>query len=79
MLFHRPPDSPIVPAVLTEAQAAEYLGLSRATLRRSRMQGSRDKHCPTPPFVRLGRAIRYRKVDLDKFLEAHLVGTGGAR
>ena len=76
MTSHRLPE-PITPAILTEAQTAEYLGLSRATLRRARMQGNREKHCPTPPFVRMGRAIRYRKVDLDQFLETHLVGHRG--
>jgi predicted DNA-binding transcriptional regulator AlpA len=65
--------------VLNEVETAEYLGLSRATLRRARMQGNCDKHCPSPPFVRLGRAIRYRKADLDQFLKEHLVGKGGAR
>lgn len=67
------PEKSVVPAVLNEIEASEYLGLSRATLRRARMEGNRNTHCPTPPFVRLGRAIRYRKVDLDKYLEANLV------
>ena len=64
--------------VLTEEETAQYVGLSRATLRRGRMEGSRDKRCSTPPFLKLGRSVRYRKCDLDHWLQAHLVVQGGA-
>lgn len=59
--------------VLNEAEAASYLGLSRATLRRGRMQGRRAGYCSTPAFIRMGRAIRYLRDDLDKFLAEHRV------
>lgn len=59
----------------TELEAAEYLGLHPTTLRKARMEGHRTKRCPAPPFVRLGRAIRYLRVDLDKFLNQHRVDT----
>lgn len=55
-----------------EAQTAEYLGCSVSWLRKGRMTGQREKS-PTPPFVRLGRSIRYLKGDLDAFLEQHRV------
>jgi predicted DNA-binding transcriptional regulator AlpA len=55
---------------LTESEAAVYLGLSRSTLRQARMSGSRAR-IPPPPFVRLGRTIRYLKDDLDRWLDQH--------
>ncbi len=45
----------------TEA-VATYVGLSPVTLRKWRMTGA------GPRFVRIGRAIRYRKAELDAFL-----------
>ncbi len=56
---------------LTEAEAADYLGVSRSTLRVGRMHGPRQGHMPIPPFVRLGRSIRYLKDDLDRWLEGN--------
>lgn len=59
---------------LDTPQAAEYLGLQKSTLEAWRSRGG------GPRFARLGRAIRYRKVDLDSWVEARLcentVGAG---
>jgi excisionase family DNA binding protein len=57
---------------LTEAQAAAYLGISVSSIRKSRMNGTRDNHLPPPPFVKLGRRVIYREADLHAYLEAHL-------
>ena len=54
---------------LTETQAAEYLGLSIATLRAWRHRGR------GPRFVRFGRAVRYLRADLDEFIGACAVDT----
>lgn len=56
---------------LTEAHAAEYIGMSRSFLRQSRMNGNREGRTPAPPFIKLhpGRSIRYLKDDLDSWLE----------
>ena len=55
----------------TEAQAAEYLSISRSLLRQSRMNGFREGRLSGPPFIRLGsRSIRYLKEDLDQWLES---------
>lgn len=59
--------------VFRECEAAIYLGLSRATLRRGRMEGARAGRCETPPFIRMGRAIRYLQADLDLWLQSHRV------
>lgn len=50
---------------LTEQEAATRLGLTRATLRAWRHRGA------GPPFLRLGRAIRYLASDIDAFLGAN--------
>lgn len=55
----------------TEEEASEYCGMSRSYFRQSRMEGNRRNRTDAPPFVRLGRAIRYLKEDLDQWLEAH--------
>jgi predicted DNA-binding transcriptional regulator AlpA len=51
--------------------AAKYIGMSDIYLRKSRCDGTRYGHTPAPPFVRIGRAIRYDIADLDAFIEAH--------
>lgn len=52
---------------VTEAEAAEKLGVSAAALEKWRLRGT------GPSFVRVGRRIRYRLVELDRFLDAHAV------
>lgn len=44
-------------------EAAAYVGLSKPTLERFRVTGE------GPHFVKLGGAVRYRKEDLDKWIE----------
>jgi excisionase family DNA binding protein len=57
--------------LLTEAQAAEYLGVSRGFLRKSRMDGHRSAHAEAPPYIKTGRMIRYCVDDLDAWIERH--------
>ena len=49
---------------LTTPEAAEILGLRAGTLEAWRVRGG------GPNFLRLGRAIRYRREDLLAFMEA---------
>ena len=63
------PYHPITPVALREPEAAQYLGLSQAFLRASR-RGRGDG----PPYIRVGRAVLYRRADLDAFLAARRVG-----
>lgn len=53
--------------LLTEAQAADHLNLSVRTLQAWRSRGF------GPPFIRAGRAVRYRRADLDRWIEANSV------
>ena len=49
---------------LTEKEAAERLRVSPKTLRNWRSRGER------PDFIKIGRSIRYRPVDITKFEQA---------
>jgi len=55
---------------LSEIETAEYIGMSRSFLRQSRMEGNRDNRTPAPPFIKIGRAVRYLKDDLDNWLNS---------
>lgn len=54
---------------LTEIQTAKYIGMSRSYLRRARVYGNRDLSIPAPPFIKIGRAVRYLREDLDTWLD----------
>ena len=59
--------------LLDEKQAAHYLGISVATLRRYRYRiGNRTDG---PPIIKIGRAVRYARSDLDKFVKAQRAGS----
>lgn len=51
--------------LLTNSQAAAYLGVSAKTL-----PVWRTTHRYGVPFIRIGRLIRYHRRDLDAWLEA---------
>ena len=55
---------------LSEIETAEYIGMSRSFLRQSRMEGNRENRTPAPPFIKIGRAVRYLKDDLDNWLDS---------
>jgi excisionase family DNA binding protein len=53
--------------LLTEVQAAEFLNLSVRTLQSWRVTGSKI------PFVRCGRAVRYKPSDLQAWIKSNTV------
>jgi predicted DNA-binding transcriptional regulator AlpA len=55
----------ISPRTLTEFEAARYIGMSRSWLAQARMTGD----AKAPPFLKIGRAVRYLRSDLDNWLE----------
>jgi len=60
------------PEMMRSAEAARYIDMSDSWLRQTRMDGRTDG----PPFLRQGlRAIRYRRFDLDRWLERRLCGS----
>jgi len=56
---------------LKEPEAAQYLSMSASFLRQSRMDGMRENRTPGPPFVKIGRAVRYLVDDLDAWLRTY--------
>lgn len=54
-------------AVMNEHEAAVYIGCSVSWLRNNRRSST------TPPFLKVGRNIRYRFVDLDEWLSQQVV------
>ena len=51
---------------LSTIQAADYLGFSRQFFEGARHKGS------GPPYVKLARAVRYRRKDLDTWMADHM-------
>lgn len=60
-------------SLFTEDEAAAFLRLKSQTLACWRSAGRYDL-----PFVRVGRAIRYRRCDLERWLEQRTVGAAMA-
>ncbi|MBB5685657.1 helix-turn-helix transcriptional regulator [Sphingobium boeckii] len=55
--------------VVDTAIAAKRLGLSKKTLTNRRIYGG------GPPFLKMGKAVRYRVSDLDAWVAAHVVNS----
>jgi len=70
MANQSPPDTAVAPRGLTEADTSTYTGFSASFLRASRLG-----RCDGPPFVRAGRAVRYLRDDVDRWLEQRRVET----
>ncbi len=62
----------IQPKALTEIEASQYIGMSRSFLAQARMDGNRDSRTPAPPFIKIGRSVRYLREDLDRWLDAFM-------
>ncbi len=50
--------------MLRTTEAAEYVGLRKSTLEAWRVRGD------GPAFLKLGKAVRYRREDLDAFINS---------
>jgi predicted DNA-binding transcriptional regulator AlpA len=55
----------IVPRLLDTHAAAAYLGLATQTIEIFRLKGN------GPRFVKMGRAVRYDRADLDSYIETN--------
>lgn len=53
--------------ILNTHEAADYVRLGKPTLERFRISGD------GPMFCKLGGAVRYRRADLDEWLQSRLV------
>lgn len=52
--------------MFTTETAAEYLGLKETTLEAWRCRGG------GPDFIKMKKAVRYRKEDLDRYIDARV-------
>ena len=66
--------NPNVNAV-SDKDAAIYICMSRSFLRQGRMKCDRENRTPTPPYLKIGRSVRYLKADLDIWLEKFRQGS----
>jgi len=57
-------DEILQPLLLTDVQAANLAGISRATWHRLRSAGK------LPPSVRLGRSVRWRRAEIEEWIAA---------
>lgn len=55
--------------LLNEQETAQYLNMSRSWLRQARCY----QWSNAPPYLRLGRSIRYSIKDLDAWIESQAV------
>ncbi len=60
--------------VVDEREAAKYVGMSVSFLRQARMEGNREGRTPGPPFVKIGKSVRYLIADLDTWLRKNRKG-----
>lgn len=58
--------------LLNEQETSEYINSTPGTLANHRSQGT------GPTYVKIGRLVRYRKSDLDAYIESGVVQVGGA-
>jgi excisionase family DNA binding protein len=58
--------------LLDERETAEYLDVAQGTLPVWRSSGRYNL-----PFIKIGRKVRYRRSDLDKWLEERTRSSGG--
>jgi len=56
--------------LLTQAQVVEWTGMSPAWFEMNRYKGVGI------PYVKMGRAIRYKTSEIRRWIEANVVGTG---
>ena len=54
--------------VYSTSETAHYLGVCKSDIDKSRVTGELRGH-PAPSFIKLGRSIRYRVEDLNKWLK----------
>jgi hypothetical protein len=67
------PEVSLTDSLFDERSAAKMLACSRALLRKWRLNEEGPSYC------KIGRLVRYRRSDLDAFLAASRVETGGGR
>ena len=65
---------PLEQRLMTEQETALYISMSRSFLRTARMTGRLQNRTAAPPFIRIGRAIRYSIDDLNAWIAENRQG-----
>ena len=64
-VFPKPGSNALAAVLLTPGETAERLKVSPSWLAKARMRGD------GPPFIKVGRAIRYSEATLQQWMRAH--------
>lgn len=56
--------------LLTQKEVAEWTGMSSAWFEMSRFKGTGI------PYVKIGRSVRYRTSDVQRWIDSNVIGTG---
>ena len=67
-----------LPLLEPEPNAAHLLGVKAGTLKAARLGRLPGNPLVELPHVRVGRSIRYRRQDIESWIEAHLARGGAA-
>lgn len=60
--------------LLTTDEVAAWLGIQKCTLEKARSTRLGDY----PPFIRIGRAVRYRRADVEGWLQCRVFNVDGS-
>lgn len=60
----------IIDKLLTQKEVAEWTGMSSAWFEMSRFKGTGI------PYVKIGRSVRYRTSDVQRWIESNVIGAG---
>jgi len=58
----------MLPLLMGERQAADYVGVSLSYLRKSRSEGCPGNRTQSPNFVKINGRVFYRRTDLDTWV-----------
>lgn len=56
--------------LITQADVADWTGMSKAWLEQSRFRNTGI------PYVKIGKAVRYRTSDVQRYINEHVVSAG---
>lgn len=68
------PVGPGLEKLLTTEEVAQWLGIKKCTLEKARSTRMGDY----PPFIKVGRCIRYRRSDVERWLDGRSYRVDGA-
>jgi predicted DNA-binding transcriptional regulator AlpA len=70
-------DTTQTPELIPEPDAAHLLGVSPGTLKAARLHRLPSNPLRDLPHVRIGRTVRYRRSDIESWIEANTVQPSG--